>query len=284
MKKFILTFFVISAIYQANAQDNYEQLGEFGLTVGAAHYFGDLNTRASINRPKPAIGIYYKKPFNNYLGIRVSAHYAQLGYSDTYSNSEYQQRRNLSFNSDIFELAVQGEFNFFRFIPNDPYYSFTPFVTLGLGIFSFNPYAYLDNKKVYLRPLGTEGQNLGYVDPNTGNKRKPYGSSAVCVPIGVGIKYNVSNNINLSFQVAHRLTMTDYIDDVSTTFIGIDKFPPLNGQPAVAGILQDRSFEMGTRIGVEGRQRGFSKQKDQYIIAEMGISFSISTYKCPSSN
>ena len=283
MKKCILATLVITSLFtKVIAQEEaYEQLGEFGITAGVAHYFGDLNTRVGLNRPKPALGIFYKKQFNNYLGIRVSAHYAQVGYSDIYSKNEYQNRRNLSFNSEIFEFAVQGDFNFFKFIPGDPYYSFTPFVSLGVGAFSYNPYAYYQDKKVYLRPLGTEGQNLGYTDPNTGNTRKPYGSMAVCFPIGIGIKYNVSNNVNLSFQITHRLTLTDYLDDVSTTFIGADKFPPLNGQPSIAGILQDRSFETGDIIGVEGRQRGTSEQKDQYIIAEVGVSFSISTYKCP---
>jgi hypothetical protein len=282
MKRCILTVFMITTLLvDSMAQDAYEQLGEFGVTAGAAHYFGDLNTRAAINRPKPAFGIFYKKQFNNYLGIRISAHYAQLGYSDIYSKSDFQKRRNLSFNSDIFEFALQGDFNFFKFVPGDPYYSFTPFVTIGIGAFSYNPYAFYQGKKVYLKPLGTEGQNIGYTDPATSKTRKPYGSMAACFPIGAGIKYNFSENINISFQIAHRLTMTDYLDDVSTTFVGADKFPPLNGQPSLAGALQDRSNETGTPIGVEGRQRGFSKQKDQYLIAEVGVSFSISTYKCP---
>ena len=285
MKKCILSLFVITTLcYNAAAQEMYEQLGEFGVTAGVAHYFGDINTRAQVNRPKPAIGIYFKKQFNNYLGVRLSAHYAQLGYSDIYSKNEYQQRRNLSFNTDIFELALQGDFNFFKFVPGDPYYAFTPYVTIGVGAFSYNPYDFYQGKKVYLRPLGTEGQNINYVDPATKIQRKPYGSVAVCFPIGAGIKYNVSNNINLSFQIAHRLTFADYIDDVSTTYVGADKFPPLNGQLPVAGIMQDRSFETGTPIGIEGAQRGFSKQKDQYLIAEVGISFSISTYKCPTAN
>jgi Domain of unknown function (DUF6089) len=282
MKHCILTIFIVSALFfKTTAQDVYEQVGEFGVTAGVAHYFGDLNTRGRINRPKPAIGIFFKKQFNNYLGVRASAHYAQLGYSDVYSKNNFQKRRNLSFNSDIFEIALQGDFNFFKFVPGDPYYSFTPFVSLGIGAFSYNPYTYYQGKKVFLRPLGTEGQSIGYIDPNSGKKRKPYGSIAACFPIGAGIKYNVSNNINLSFQITHRLTLTDYLDDVSTTFVGIDKFPVLNGQPSIAGILQDRSFETGASIGTEGRQRGVSKQKDQYIIAEVGVSISISTYKCP---
>lgn len=285
MKKCLLSIFVITTLLgNTIAQEVYEQLGEFGVTGGVAHYFGDINTRAGINRPKPAVGIFFKKQFNNYLGVRVSAHYAQVGYSDTYSKSDFQKRRNLSFNSDIFELAVSGDFNFFKFVPGDPYYAFTPYVTIGVGAFSYNPYAYYQGKKVFLRPLGTEGQNISYVDPSTGKKRTPYGSMAVCFPIGAGIKYNLSHNVNLSFQIAHRLTLTDYLDDVSTTFVGEDKFPLLNGQKSTAGIFQDRSNETGDIIGLEGRQRGFSKQKDQYIIAEIGISFSISTYKCPTAN
>lgn len=285
MKKYFLTPLFATLLFQAtNAQDMYVHQGEFGITAGVAHYFGDINTRAAINRPKPAVGIFFTKQFNNYLGVRLSAHYAQLGYSDIYSKNEYQKRRNLSFNTDIFEVAVQGDFNFFKFVPGDPNYIFTPFVTLGVGLFSYNPYAYLDNKKYYLRALGTEGQNIQYADPASAKTRKTYGSMALCFPIGAGVKYNISDNINLSFQVTHRLTMTDYLDDVSTTYVGADKFPTLNGQPSIAGILQDRSYVTGDPIGIEGRQRGFSKQKDQYIMAEVGVSFSISTYRCPTAD
>jgi hypothetical protein len=282
MKKFLIIISIIFSVsFNLKAQGGFDGNvleGEFGFTFGGAHYFGDLNTRASISRPKPAVGLFYRKQFNNYLGVRLSAHYAQLGYSDIYSKNDYQKTRNLSFNTDILEFAVHGDFNFFRFIPGDPTYIFTPYVTLGLGVFSYNPYAYLNDKKIFLRPLGTEGQNIGYADPASGKKRKPYGSTAVCVPIGMGIKYNINDKMNLSFQVAQRLTLTDYLDDISTTYVGSDKFTA----NSVAQILQDRSFEKGQIVGVEGRQRGWSKQKDQYVIAEIGISINFSSYKCPS--
>lgn len=284
MKKCIVSLLILFVSLEAvKAQTEYSnvQQGEFGITVGAAHYFGDLNTRGKLNRPKPAVGIFYRKQFNNYLALRVSAHYLQLGYSDIYSTNLYQQTRNLSFNTDVMEFAVQGDFNFFKYIPGDPEHSFTPFATLGAGVFSYNPYAFLDGKKVFLRPLGTEGQNIGYRGAD-GKVRKPYGSIAVCFPIGFGLKYSLNNNLNLSFLISHRLTTTDYIDDVSTTYVGIDKFPATNGKPSIAGVLQDRSIDKSAAIGAEGRQRGLSNQNDQYIIAEIGLSFNISTYKCPS--
>lgn len=280
MKKILILSLITTFCFGINsisAQNEYVQQGEFGVTLGAAHYFGDLNNRAAINRPKIAAGIFFRKQFGNYTGLRVGAHYAQLGYSDIYSKNEFQQRRNLSFNTNIIEFAVQGDFNFFKFVPNDPNHAFTPYITLGVGIFSYDPYAYYNGQKVYLRPLNTEGETFY-------KNRKAYGSMALCFPIGVGVKYNISQNLNLSFEISHRFTNTDYIDDVSTTYIGIDKFPSPNGQPSLAALLQDRSVDTGEPIGVEGRQRGWSKQKDQYIFAEIGLSFSLSSYRCPSAN
>ena len=267
----ILLFLSIS---NANAQYSDVQEGQFGFTLGAAHYFGDLNTRAAINRPKIAVGGFFRKQFGNYTGLRISAHYLQLGYSDIYSKNDYQKRRNLSFNTNVWEIALQGDFNFFKYIPDDPDHLFTPYVTLGVGVFSYDPYAYYQGQKYFLRPLNTEGQTFY-------QNRKAYGTMSICFPIGIGIKYSINQNLNFSFEIAHRFTTTDYLDDVSTTYIGVDKFPSPAGAPSIASILQDRSFQTGEPIGVEGRQRGFSKQKDQYLIAEVGLSFNLTSYKCP---
>lgn len=279
MKKILLIFLVIfCSVFKSNAQhvrDEYVQEAEFGVTVGAAHYFGDLNNHMRVNRPKVAIGAFFRRQFGNYIAARLSGHFAQLGYSDRYNTNEFEQRRNLSFNTNIFEIALQGDFNFFRFIPTDPNYAFTPYASVGIGVFSYDPYAMLNNEKYYLRPLHTEGQTF-YKD------RKPYSTMALCFPISFGVKYAITDRVNFSFEVGYRFTNTDYLDDVSTTYVGADKFPVPSGSKNIAGLLQDRSYEVGTPIGVEGRQRGFSKQKDQYAIAEMGISINLTSYKCPS--
>ncbi|HSB93562.1 MAG TPA: DUF6089 family protein [Flavitalea sp.] len=282
MKKIVLSLMIIASAGLLNrAQAQYESVvmeGELGLSLGGAHYFGDINTRAKLNRPKIAVGAFFRKQFSNYIALRVSAHYAQVGYSDVYNKSnDFQRRRNLSFNSNIFELALQGDFNFYKFIPADPDHRFTPYVTLGVGVFTYDPYAYLDDQKVFLRPLGTEGQgNSLYPD------RKPYSTMALCVPLGVGVKYAVNERMNVGVEIAHRFTNTDYLDDVSTSYIGADKFPLLpDGTPSTARLMQDRSYETGEIIGLEGRQRGFSQQKDQYIIAELTVSWNLTSYRCP---
>jgi hypothetical protein len=282
VNKIILALALLFTIsLHSNAQMYFEtvQKGEFGVTLGGAHYFGDLNTRASFNRPRPAAGIFFRKQFGNYISARISGHYTQLGYSDIYSKNEFQRLRNLSFNTNVYEIAVQGDFNFFKFLPQDPARNFTPYVTLGVGVMNFDPYAFLDGQKYFLRQLGTEGQTAGY------QGRKPYNTTALIVPFGVGIKYNLTEKINISFEVAHRFTFTDYLDDVSTTYAGIGTFQPgPNGTLSESQLLQDRSYELtkdGNPYFSAGQQRGFSKQKDQYLMAEIGISFNLSSYRCP---
>jgi hypothetical protein len=260
------------------AQSPIVQEGEFGIGIGAAHYFGDLNTRAHLNRPKPAAGIFFRKNFGNYIALRIAANFAQLGYSDRYNTeNEYTHRRNLSFNTNVWELGLQGDFNFYRFMPGEPDFSFTPYITLGASIFNYDPYAYLNNRKYYLRPLGTEGQGSSlYPD------RRPYSSMAVAIPFGVGVKYAFNERINMGFEVVHRFTNTDYLDDVSTTYVDPVIFPPNpDGTPSVAALLSDRSYETGAPIGTKGRQRGNSQQKDQFVTAMLYISFNLQSYKCP---
>lgn len=284
--KFLAVFasavIAFTTINKTNAQDAIVQEGEFGIGIGAGHYFGDLNTRGHFNRPKPAATIFFRKNFGNYIAGRIGATFAQVGYSDVYNtHNEYMYRRNLSFNSNVWELSLQGDFNFFRFMPGEPQYNFTPYVTLGVGIFSYDPYAYLGGEKYFLRQEGTEGQGSSlYPD------RKPYSTMAISFPIGAGIKYAINDRINIAFEILHRITSTDYLDDVSTTYVNPLAFwDPTSQIPAPpAYFLHDRSYETGEPIGIVGRQRGNSKQKDQFVTAMLHLTFNLQSYRCPTAN
>ncbi len=277
----LLTVTSLSSFFVSAQPEAVVQEGEFGIGLGAGHYFGDLNTRAHVNRPKIAATAFFRKNFGNYIALRVGASFAQLGYSDIYNtHNDYMKARNLSFNSNVWELALQGDFNFFRFMPGEPGYNFTPYITFGIGVFNYDPFAMLSGQKYFLRPLNTEGQgNALYPD------RKPYGSMAFCIPFGAGFKYCINENINVGFELVHRVTGTDYLDDVSTTYVDPSVFPPLpDGSPSPAYLLHDRSYELGEPIGIVGRQRGVSTQKDQFITGIFYISFNLQSYKCPSAN
>jgi hypothetical protein len=276
-KILILVCFVVGLVKaQAQMLEPYVHQGEVGVSLGLAHYFGDLNPSTGLNRPKTAAGIFFRKQISNYIGVRISGEYAMLGYSDVYSANPVQQARNLSFNTNVWEISLAGDFNFFEFHPGFEGYEFTPYVGLGLGVFSYDPYAYLNGEKYLLRTLGTEGQGSSLYP-----ELKPYNPIAISIPFTLGAKYALNTRTNVFAELTYRMTNTDYLDDVSGLYAP-DAFPTLpDGSPSPAFLLQDRSYETGTSIGIKGRQRGNSLQKDAFASFKVGISFNLSSYRCP---
>jgi len=163
----IILFSIFSVVAYAQSMETYVHQAEYGFSVGLGHYFGDLNTSMQINRPKFSGGIFFRKQLSNYIGLKVAANYALLGYSDAYSHNAAENLRNLSFNTNVWEMSLSGDFNFFKFIPGFEEYSYTPYISLGVGVFSFDPYAYMAGERYLLRPLGTEGQGSSYIQKSS---------------------------------------------------------------------------------------------------------------------
>ncbi|HLS70405.1 MAG TPA: DUF6089 family protein [Chitinophagaceae bacterium] len=278
MLKSYSVFFTIILIFSINiltleksqAQVFYTD-DELGIGVGASSYFGDLNPDYNITHPKPAVSIFYKNHVHPYISLRAMLTYTQLGYKDEWSKNPFQHTRNLSFESKIFELSALGEFNFFYFLTGRKENRFTPYLLLGISAFYYNPYTYMDSKKYHLKPLGTEGQNLDMY-----NDRK-YSNYALALPAGFGIKYWIKPGMNLSIDFLHRFAFTDYLDDVSTTYVGAKN---LGGEHPnnIAAKLADRSID---KIGKNGVQRGDRSSFDEYFIMQVSLSLQFKTYKCP---
>jgi len=270
----IFTLFTVFSVFNATGQSYFTAI-EMGFSGGASQYFGDLNEHYGLKSINGAGGLYARKRMNAYIAIKTEINFTNVGYKDSYNTDPFDKERNLSFNSSILEGAIEAEFNFFGFITGDKTHRYTPYLLGGIGAFTFDPYTTYNGQKYYLQPLGTEGQNAGYSD-------RKYSSVAACFPIGVGVKYWIKGGINLTMEIADRLTSTDYLDDVSATYVGLDKFPA----NSVAAALQDRSNHVNNptnTLGEAGKQRGNTSSYDQYMLAIVSISFNFKTYKCPQS-
>lgn len=248
---------------------------EYGASVGGSQYFGDLNDNYGFQTINPSVGAFTRIHINPFIAVRIGAAYTKVGYDDRFSSNEFNKTRNLNFKSDIIEAAVFTEFNFFRFYTGELNSRFTPYLVGGFGLFYYNPYTDYFGRKYYLRDLGTEGQYIGYGD-------RGYSNFSFCFPVGAGIKYWIAPGVNFGVEIANRLTLTDYIDDVSTTYVGADNFPGTPGFENAARALQDRSTEVtNTPLGRVGKQRGNSNTKDQYLMFMVNLSFQLKTYRCP---
>jgi len=274
-RKIIYLLAFIAIVNKTEAQ-NYFSTSEYGINLGASQYFGDLNDEYGFKFIRPAVGAFARYHLNPFIGLKASINYTRVGYADNLSSNPYNRKRNLSFQSNVFEAVLQAEFNFFKFTTGDDGRRFTPYLTGGVGIFYYNPYAEFRGNKYYLRPLGTEGQYIGF------DSRK-YSKFSMCFPVGVGVKYWLRPGINLGVEIADRLTLTDYLDDVSTTYVGASNYPTDPANPNPAYYLQDRSIEIdpNNTLGRVGKQRGNSNTKDQYLMVLVQLSFQLKVYKCP---
>ncbi len=276
-KKITCGILVCLSSHFASAQNFYSG-SEFGVSGGFTQYFGDLNDEYGFKFIRPAAGGFARFHLNPYISVKGSLHWTMVGYDDALSQNPYNVKRNLSFRSHIIEAVAQAEFNFFRFSTGEIGNRWTPYLTAGAGVFFYSPYAEFNGRRYNLRDLGTEGQNIGFDD-------RKYSSLSFCFPVGAGFKYWLRPGLNFGFEIANRLTLTDYMDDVSTTYVGANFFPnndPLNPNPAY--YLQDRSLEVTPTdpLGRVGKQRGNSSTMDQYMMFLFQISFQLKVYKCPS--
>jgi hypothetical protein len=88
----------------------------------------------------------------------------------------------------------------------------------------------------------------------------------------------------MAIEVSHRLTNTDYLDDVSTTYVGSEKFAPDPNALNAPYYIQDPSLQIdpNNALGRAGKQRGANATRDQYLMVQLMLAVQLKTYKCPS--
>jgi hypothetical protein len=147
----------------------------------------------------------------------------------------------------------------------DEQHRFTPYVFAGVGAFHFSPYTTYDSQKVYLQPLGTEGQGLpAYPD------KKIYSLTQFAIPLGIGLKYKLSERIQIGVEFCSRFLFTDYLDDVSSTYADENELFKGRGQLAVD--VSYRGDETNpSQPYPSGETRGNPKQNDNYYTTSFSL-------------
>jgi hypothetical protein len=251
------------------------QFSEFGLMGGVSFYLGDLNPDIPFKQVMPAGGAFYRYNFNERFSVRGAFTMGYLKGNDAKSKVASQIDRNLNFESFIYDFAITGEFNFFKYAPGDMQHPITPFLFGGIAVFKFNPITTAaDGNKYELQPLGTEGQGTTFYPD-----RKKYSLTTASIPFGLGMKANISKTFSVGLEWGMRYTFTDYLDDVSGTYASPDVIQAERGD--IAYELANRSTL--TDETLDGRQRGNSKTNDWYSFALITFSMNIKAKpaKCP---
>lgn len=267
-RPYIFTFFLICIFGISQAQ-----VSEIGLCGGVSFYMGDLNPSGVFKGSKPAGGVIYRYNINPLLAFKSTVLFGQIGASDAeYGKTAEAKARNLSFVSPISEISAQIELNFMRLYNEAGQNPFAPYLFAGVGVFSFNPQAKASDGKWYdLQMLGTEGQELN----QPGYEKKRYSLINVSFPFGLGMRYNFLKYYSIGVEWGMRLTFTDYIDDVSTTYAP-DSILRIYRHPVVAE-LADPVDEFEKHKA--GTARGNAQTKDWFSYAVVTFTFKLNYQK-----
>jgi hypothetical protein len=173
--------------------------------------------------------------------------------------------RNLNFSTNIAEFAVDGQY-FFKPLGEHP---LTPYIFLGLAVYHFNPYTFdSTGKKYFLHPLGTEGE--GYVQG-----RKEYKLTELAIPMGAGVKLSMTENLNVGFEIGIRRLFTDYLDDVSSTYVDPNAILTNRGAKALELAYRGGELKGGPDTYPTGKVRGNPIYKDWYYFTGLTLSYKL---------
>lgn len=247
---------------------------EVGGWGGIAYYFGDINSDFDLKHPGPSLGIGARYNFNERVCLKFSGNASYVSASDANSTNSFQQKRNLSFQTLVFDGSAQMEFNFLTYTHGSRDEFFTPYLLGGITVFNFNPKTEYQGEVYELRPLGTEGQFKG----------EEYYSTQLGLIVGGGFKFDLSYRWSINIEIATRQLFTDYFDDVSGKYADKSEIEAVRGNLGpVAAALSDRSAELGLDppIGAPGRQRGTSTNNDRYATIGIGLLYYFGDIRCP---
>lgn len=252
---------------------------DFSISGGTSHFFGDLGGRQKnamvlfgyddldLSSSKPSLTCGLRFNVKDWLAFDAGLSYLYLAQRDENSFDPDIQIRNLSFKTNVLELATTVQLRVFRFDIKNKHKtsSWEYYVFGGVGTFYYNPKTEYEGKNIALRPLSTEGQGLR---PNT----KEYSPMAVSIPFGAGLRLGVKQRSSFFLQIGYRLTTTDYLDDVSTTYYNENELLLNRGKTAV-----EVSYRGDKEVYPEGSNRGNPEYKDSFLTIQFGYSFPVFT-------
>jgi opacity protein-like surface antigen len=282
-KCWIITLVILSHCLPSYSQygDESSSFWEAGITAGPSNFLGDLGGTAGIGRKglkdnnfpltKFNFGIWLTYQPSEWLAFRLNLSMGRLEGDDAIIKGkggyeEARKLRNQDFRSPIQEAFIGAEIYpsvFFEYEPSDIYHKLRPYGLIGIGIAKLKPQGTdpLTGQWVDLTPLSLEGEGFPEFPD-----RKKMNLMQINVPLGIGVKYFVNDNMHVGVEIVHRTFFTDGIDATSTTYIDPALYYahlPL-AQAQLAERMGNKSNGTGTYVFGPGQKRGTPENNDAY--------------------
>lgn len=263
-------------IFLTSANLKAQWLWDYGGSVGATNYLGDIGGKEKTRRDFVSDmklsktrwngGLFARYKWRDKISLKTAFDYMRVTGDDKLSTNPGRMYRNFNFRNDIFALSQTAEIFFYTDpdLGNTYRYknSFRAYVFGGVSGFYTNPKSYYQGSWVKMRDYFVEGYE--------------YKKIVLGIPVGVGFYFTFDKRHRLGFEFNYMKTFTDYIDDISGNYPSTAP-----SDPYTQGLVlrtselpqETKDANLGAfRSHTWGQKRGDATNKD--AIVYMNLSYS----------
>lgn len=274
MKK--LTVFILFVLLSMSVKSQW--LWDFGGTLGATNYLGDIGGKEKTGRRGLADlklaktrwngGAFVRYKWRPKISFKASVDYIRIEGDDALSTNPGRRYRNFNFKNDLVDVGLTASYFFYENndLGNTYRYrnGFRAYVFGGIGAVYTNPKTLYRGEWVALQPIATEGFE--------------YKKMVMTLPYGAGFFFTLNKKHRIGFEINYRKTFTDYLDDIS------GQYPTDPGDDYTRGLIL-RTSQLDPNLSTAdpaayashtwGAKRGEVSHKDSYIAMSFNYSYVI---------
>lgn len=186
MKKIATIIVFLFVCISANMMKAQDYRYEIGAGIGISGYLGDANKSNFLKHPGFAGGAMFRYVIDYRWALKANLFTAGLSGNSADFSDVFPGGQQYKFNSQVYDLGAQMEFNFFNFGLGYTYknlHRLSPYLVLGIG----TTLAACDGKTAF----------------------------SMNIPMGVGVKFKLKERLNLGFEFTMRKVFGDKVDNFS---------------------------------------------------------------------
>jgi hypothetical protein len=296
-----------------------------GFNFGLSDLWGDVGTKSPLDhytndnywdRPHFMGGIFARYALHPGFVLRMGVSYGSVYANDNFNESKARdvvaleddafQRyaRNLEVKSNVWEGNLMFEINPRRLgnlERKGAKKRMQPYLLVGVGGFHFRPKGIYTARGTDGRPNG-QGRQVDLYDLNLEgngiiisdslakefnfNKPAAYSLWNLQIPLGIGFRWDLANQLSLGIEYVYRYTMTDQLDNVSGNYVDTRVIDVMHAndpqRAAMAKDMYDKSWQIDQNYSHGPKEfRGDPSNKDGYSTIAISFYYRIKTKKVP---
>lgn len=197
---------------------------DFGASLGLSGYLGDANESNLFKHTGFAASLSGRYLFDSRWAVRTQLGMATLSGNTADFQNVLPMGQQYDFKSTVADLSVRGECNFFAFGIGETYKRlsrWSPFLSMGFGV------------------------SMSMTDGNT--------FAAFSVPIGLGVKYKLTQRLNLVGEFSMTKVFGDHVDSKELSDLYYIKSSTLKNTDWYSTFTVGVTYEFGPRCVVCNR-------------------------------